>query len=216
MNNALQVITQILSKLKDRTPEILDDQCYVEYAVLLPLMIKNGKLALLFEVRANQLKKQPGEICFPGGQMEKSDGSPRATALREASEELGIEQNRMEILGPLNVLWTPFQSKLHPYVALIKENTLLKPNNGEVQKTFEVPFDFLIRTKPIISHLDISTKPTDDFPFHLVPGGANYPWRKGKYPVYFYLYEDYIIWGLTARILHHFLTIIKEKDPEPN
>ena len=44
---------------------------------------------LLFEVRADTLDRQPGEVCFPGGHMESGE-TPAACALRETEEELSI------------------------------------------------------------------------------------------------------------------------------
>ena len=40
-------------------------------AVLVPLIQKGGEYHVVFEVRAGSLKTQPGEICFPGGAVER-------------------------------------------------------------------------------------------------------------------------------------------------
>ena len=37
-----------------------------EYAVLVPLVERPEGLCLLYEVRADTLGRQPGEVCFPG------------------------------------------------------------------------------------------------------------------------------------------------------
>ncbi|MFQ9917502.1 MAG: hypothetical protein ACLRWQ_14940 [Flavonifractor plautii] len=41
-----------------------------EYAVLVPLVERPEGLCLLYEVRADTLGRQPGEVCFPGGRLE--------------------------------------------------------------------------------------------------------------------------------------------------
>jgi len=44
----------------------------------------------------------------------------------------------------------------------------------------------------------------------MIQKGRDYPWGKGQYPVYFYTYEDKIIWGLTARIINNFVNLLIE------
>ena len=60
-----------------------------QYSVLVPLVEREGGLSLLYEVRAGSLRRQPGEVCFPGGRLEGAE-SPEECALRETWEELGI------------------------------------------------------------------------------------------------------------------------------
>jgi len=200
---------RIKQLLQHRPVGILDDLDSVKSAVMLPLIEHQGKLSLLFEVRSYQLKGQPGEICFPGGHMEKQDASPQDAAVRETSEELGIRPEDIEVLGGLDVLVTPFRLFLYPYVGCIRNNVPLNPPKEEVAEIFFVPLDYLCQTKPTISYTKVEMSPVRDFPTHLLPNGKDYNWRSGRYPVYFYTYDQYIIWGLTARILHHFLKVIK-------
>lgn len=202
-------ISDITNKLQLKKPEVLTNYDYNQYAVLLPLVMKNNALSVLFEVRAKDLRGQPGEICFPGGQMEPSDSTPEHTAIRETSEEIGIGEESIKILSPLDVLWTPYQYKIHIFAAQIKDHSVPKPLVSEVEEIFYVPLDFLLKTTPLTSEVHVKMKPDKTFPYHLVPGGQDYPWKSGKYPVYFYTYEGYVIWGITARILHHFLGIIR-------
>ena len=54
--------------LRARTPGLMDSRR--TYAVLVPLVERDGALHLLYEVRARTLRRQPGEVCFPGGRME--------------------------------------------------------------------------------------------------------------------------------------------------
>ena len=78
-----------------------------EYAVLVPLVEGEEGLELLFEVRAATLSRQPGEVCFPGGRMERGE-TPAACALRESWEELAIPPARVELLAELD--WVVHQS----------------------------------------------------------------------------------------------------------
>ena len=69
-------------------------------SVLIPLVWKDGEPHLLFEVRAYDLKVQPGEVCFPGGRIEEGE-TPQDAVLREVSEELFVRKEQVRILGLL-------------------------------------------------------------------------------------------------------------------
>ncbi|MDR3271335.1 MAG: CoA pyrophosphatase [Peptococcaceae bacterium] len=195
--------------LQHRTPEILGNDEYHISAVLIPLVMRQNELHILFEVRARTLRGQPGEICFPGGRIDSQDTSPAAAAVRETVEELGIAKEQIEILGPLDVLVTPHQRIMHPFAGWLKEDALLQPAPEEVAEVFYVPFSFLLNAQPLLSWDRVELKPEKDFHFELIPGGESYSFRQGHYPVYFYLYGQYTIWGLTARILRHLLDLIR-------
>ena len=66
--------------------EIFRNHCEVmprgEFAVLAPLVRVDGETHLLFEVRALHMRRQPGEVCFPGGQIEEGE-TPLEAAVRE-------------------------------------------------------------------------------------------------------------------------------------
>jgi 8-oxo-dGTP pyrophosphatase MutT (NUDIX family) len=59
-------------------------------AVLAPLYLRDGRPHLLFTRRAATLNAHRGEIAFPGGSHEPTDGALASTALREAEEEIGL------------------------------------------------------------------------------------------------------------------------------
>lgn len=45
-----------------------------------------------------QLKRSPGEVCFPGGKCEPTDANDVATALRESQEEVGLCPHQVEVV----------------------------------------------------------------------------------------------------------------------
>ncbi len=197
-----------LNKLKNRRPEICGKDLYRDFSVLLPLIKKSDGYYLLFEVRAENLNQQPKEICFPGGKIEYSEGRAEA-AVRETSEELLIPESSIQLAGELDTLVTPFNTVIYPFTGILHNyrNTF---NTDEVKEIFYVPLSFLLAAEPLCSYIDISMKPKADFPYEMIQGGRNYPWGKGGYPVYFYTYQGRIIWGITARIIHNFIGILKE------
>lgn len=184
---------------------------YNSYAILIPLVFVDGKIHLLFEVRSENLKTQPGEICFPGGKIEKNE-TPLQSAVRETCEELNIKKSNIEVFGQADYIVTPFNVILYPFVGFIAN---INPQNinfnqNEVGSIFTVPLDFFQNTKPkkhlVKSKLEVS----EDFPFHKIQNGKGYNFRTGEYPIYFYEYNNYIIWGMTARIINNFMDILNK------
>ena len=62
---------------------------------------------LLFIERAATLRSHAGQPAFPGGAQDDSDSGPIEAALREATEEVGLDPAGVEILGTLPDLWLP-------------------------------------------------------------------------------------------------------------
>lgn len=174
-------------------------------AVLLPLVPSPEGISLLFEVRSKQLKRQPGEICFPGGKAECTDYNLRQTVVRECCEELGLVPADIKVLGELDALVTHAGPIIHPFVGLIQEPGKLSFGPSEVEEVFTVPLAFFLGSQPLTASVELADRPGPDFPFSLVPERQT-SWRRRKdYRVYFYPYRRWVIWGMTARILYSFL-----------
>ena len=180
-----------------------------QYAVLLPLLEINNETHILFEVRSLNLRRQPGEICFPGGKIEQDDVDQSQCAIRETSEELGIRESDIENVMPLDYMLNIAGTIIYPYVGTIKNFEKIVPNPLEVAEVFTVPLTYFIKTKPDVYKLDIKIVPEKDFPLDLLIGGENYNWQTQQIDEYFYHYNGKVIWGLTAKILVHFLSILK-------
>ena len=102
-NLTLENITLALAN----SPEILAKDKYFNSAVLVPLIEIENKIHFLFEKRATNIR-QGGEVSFPGGEFDqKKDQSLRQTALRETSEELGLAQEKIKIIGKIGTLVAP-------------------------------------------------------------------------------------------------------------
>ena len=86
----------MLEKLRGRKPTLIDFEQYRHYAVVIPLIEKDGTYEVLFEVRSSKLNRQPGEICFPGGKCDAGETSEQA-AHREICEELLIQRYKVQL-----------------------------------------------------------------------------------------------------------------------
>ena len=203
----MKKLQEVLYERLHRRPVGIDklDRLW-EAAVLLPLVQTEEGIAVLFEERAHSLRRQPGQICFPGGKVECADANNFAvTAVRETCEELGLAPEDITICGELDSLVTHMGPIIHPFVGMLKDISKISFNPREVERVFTVPLQALLSMTPRRCSMELADHPGADFPFDLVPDRMR-GWRKHKeYYVYFYEYGDHVIWGLTARMLHAFL-----------
>ncbi|PAB58652.1 NUDIX hydrolase [Anaeromicrobium sediminis] len=200
-------LKQIINTIKNRPSKI--EGIHREFAVLIPLIQVDNELHVLFEVRSSNLKVQPNEICFPGGKVEKNE-SYKECALRETMEELNIPIDSMDLIGEVDTLVLPYNLTIYPFLGKINKNIKdISYSKDEVSNIFSVPLKFFLDNTPDTYNTHIKVYTDEKFPHDLVPGGKDYKWRMGTYPVYFYKYKDHIIWGITAKIIKNFVDIIK-------
>jgi 8-oxo-dGTP pyrophosphatase MutT (NUDIX family) len=187
--------------MEDKIKEILacrgkaciDDPRLKRAAVLIPLFKKDGEYHILLTRRTNIVEHHKGQISFPGGRQDKKDKDLLATALREAREEMGIEEKDVRILGELDDFCTATTDFcISPFVALIPYPYPLKVNRQEIEEVIEVPLSGLLDKRRFRQEL----REKDGLPF----------------PVYFYQHQDHTIWGATARILKQLLDLLPEED----
>lgn len=203
-------INKIKGKLANRVEGIIgEDTEFKSYSVLIPLVEVNGELNILFEVRARNLRSQPGEISFPGGGIEKGE-APRDAAIRETCEELGIDSGSIEMVGRTDLMITHHNKIIHPFVAFIRDHGLANYSKDEVDHIFYVPVDYFLKNEPVIRKIKLLTEIDEEFPYK-DEIEINYRMAQGSSNIYFYRYKDYVIWGLTAKILNNFVNLIREK-----
>lgn len=187
--------------LRGRRPTLIDMETYRRSAVVIPLIRREEKFEVLFEVRANGLKHQPGEICFPGGGCERKERGEEA-AVREICEELYLDKRQVEIVAPMDVFVSPFNMIIYPYLGILKGYSG-DYSVDEVLEVFTVPLEYFMEVEPKTYYNKIYTEPPEDFPWDKVRGGEKYRWNYGSYPIHFYEYGSRVIWGITARIMRN-------------
>jgi len=195
-------------QLSGRNPLLLDHDQYRKYAVLAPFLPDSQEF--LFQTRSPKLHRQPGEICFPGGFIEAGE-TPLEAAIREATEELLITREHISVIAPLDILVSPYNTMITPYLAELHEfNFTFNP--AEVQSLFTVPFHFFLDHEPAIYHNHITISPENPAAVYEILGVKTYPWGEGKYPVLFYRFEDKLIWGMTARFVHNIVGLYRAQN----
>jgi 8-oxo-dGTP pyrophosphatase MutT (NUDIX family) len=113
-------------------------------AVLVPIVTHAEALTVLFTLRTSHLKAHSGQVSFPGGRAEPGDATPEFTALREAEEEIGLPQDRVEVIARMPDYHTRTGYRVTPVIGLLTPPLELRPDPREVAEIFEVPLGFLL------------------------------------------------------------------------
>ena len=190
MSDTTKRLEKLLSDRKAN--EIFREGDFVHAAVMMILKESGQNYSLLFIKRPeNDRDPFSGHMAFPGGRMERGDNSKLETAIRETYEEVGININSSgQILGSLDDV-NPNNPRARnyivtPYLSVLNEEVVLRPDVNEVEKTVWVSMHHLIDDR----NSQVRIRERDG--------------REVK--DYAYNYEEYIIWGMTGRILHQFLS----------
>jgi 8-oxo-dGTP pyrophosphatase MutT (NUDIX family) len=190
-----------------RAPEPLDRYRY--FSVLVPLVERNGELHLLYQLRSETLRRQPGEVGFPGGKIEGGE-TPLDCAIRETVEELGIPRESIDVVGELDYIHSYSNFTMYAFLASVADADFADTINlAEVQEVFTVPISFFMENEPEIYNYELAPNIGADFPYDRIQPKGAYKWRTGNATVPIYNYKGRVIWGLTGRITLRLIDILK-------
>ncbi len=113
-------------------------------AVLFGLVDRDGETRLILTKRTEKLSSHSGQIAFPGGRIDDDDASPEAAALREAWEEIGLDQNEVDVIGRLPDYHSGSGFVISPVIGHVSHSADFEINYDEVEYMFEVPLSFLM------------------------------------------------------------------------
>jgi 8-oxo-dGTP pyrophosphatase MutT (NUDIX family) len=172
-------------------------------AVLIPLFYAspddntNHIWQVLLTRRTSAVADHQGQVAFPGGRADPTDSSPEMTALREAHEEIGLDPIQVRILGKMNELRTITNYCVTPIVGVIPWPFPIRLEEIEVSHVFAIPLDWLI--DPAHHEIRYRTIPQ---PFSQILHRETHP------VIYFQLYQDELLWGVSAEIIINFINIL--------
>ena len=171
------------------------------YAVLIPLILREDGIHVMYEVRALDLDRQPGEICFPGGEQEPGE-TWQECALRETWEEIGIPPESVELFDELTTIYGAGRFAMHCFPGLVDPQAVeeMEISREEVDQVFTVPLMDLMEADPEVYRAKLIQYGPEDFPYEKVTGGEEYPWSRFTSPVPVYDVNGWVIWGLTGRV----------------
>ena len=157
-------------------------------AAVLVLLERGPGWRVVLTKRTTSVDHHKGEVSFAGGMRDTGDADARATALREAHEELGLDPAAVTVLGELPDYVTITRFLVTPVVAAIDPGCEFQPNPGEVDRVLRVPLD----------HLRDESQWFDDVR----------EFRGERFVLRSCRYEGDLIWGATSRMLQSFLHLL--------
>jgi len=161
-------------------------------AVLIPLLRQNDAWHVLFIRRtANFNDPHGGQVAFPGGASDPTDSDAESTALREASEEIGLPPSKVRILGRLMDFVTITGYRVTPVIGVIPWPSPLVLEAREVSRAFTIPLDWLASS----DNREERLRPLPD------------PHRPVSV-IYFKPYDGEILWGASARFTLELINIL--------
>ncbi|WP_167612843.1 NUDIX hydrolase [Maribellus sediminis] len=157
-------------------------------SVLLLLFEEDNELKVLLIKRAVHMKHHAGQIALPGGRVEANETAIE-TALRETYEEIGVGEDKIEILGKLSGFYVEVSRfQIWPVVGWLESKPVFRINPDEVEKIIFFPIE---KFKP----------PYDEIKIDTLTGTLDVPCVK---------FAKEIIWGATAMILSEFYDILQK------
>ena len=160
--------------------------------VLLLLDPSGDEMKVVLTLRKQYDGTHSGQMSFPGGRQEPTDADLTQTALRETSEEIGIDPNHIRIIGHLSELYIPPSNFLvYPSVGVMKEEATFKKQDDEVEEIVEIPLSFFLdKNNRVTTKIKVMGNSTVDVPA--------------------YVYDRYTIWGATAIMMSEFVYLLTE------
>jgi 8-oxo-dGTP pyrophosphatase MutT (NUDIX family) len=172
----------------DLNPGMHPTRALTAAAVLVPLIDRGGGLTVLLTKRTDHLHDHAGQVSFPGGRVDPEDRDAAAAALREAQEEVGLDPQRVDLIGRLDTYVTRTGFDVTPWVGLVTPPIALVPDPFEVAEVFEVPLAYF---------LDPASRRTE-----------SRVWQGQERFFYVYPWQGFYIWGATAGMLSNLAEVL--------
>ena len=130
-------------------------------AVLVPVFRRGERLMMLI-VRRTDFGVHGGQLAFPGGKPHDGDATMLDTALREAREEVGIEESSVDVLAELPVIDTASTGyRIYPFLGRITPAAQWRFDAREVTEVIEVAVEDLARPEAYGESLEKFTQYPD-------------------------------------------------------
>ena len=149
-------------------------------AAVLVAVTERERPGFLLIHRPSNMRSHPGQVAFPGGKIDPGETAVDA-ALREAHEELGINERDVDVIGASDVYRSGSGYAITPVLAVVPPDLELYPNPTEVAAWFEAPVDFVF---DVANHQHQT---------------AYWQGRERRYIEI--MWQQHRIWGVTAAII---------------
>jgi 8-oxo-dGTP pyrophosphatase MutT (NUDIX family) len=172
-----------------KTPDDAADAARPAAVLVLIAPDAGGDARVILIERTSYEGHHSGEIAFPGGAAEAGDADLTETAIREATEEIGLRpvEIGLRVVGELEPFWIPVSNfRVTPVVAVAERLQAWTPDAREVKRVVEAPIEAFLPGAPIQT-LERTVR--------------EWRIRYGAYALAEIADDGPAVWGATARIL---------------
>jgi 8-oxo-dGTP pyrophosphatase MutT (NUDIX family) len=161
-------------------------------AVLILLFPDKNSIQTVLIQRPEYDGVHSGQVAFPGGKFEETDIDLKQTALREATEEIGVVSSTIEIIGHLtDVYISPSNFLVTPFIGCTAKKPDFTADVYEVQKVIVVDLFSL-------NNVEIKSVKT-------ITHSNGYKIKTPYYDI-----EGLTVWGATAMMISELNAIVAE------
>lgn len=185
-----EFLDEVKQRLSERDVRRIERNDLRRSAVKILIMNKKEEPHVLLTVRTDKVRTHKGQISLPGGSYDETDGHILETAYRETWEETGIPREKIEYLGVFDEYISIAGFHLCCFVGAVNYPVEYNFNPDEISDYVEAPLSIFVKRE-----------------FEKVET-MNYQGR--DFRIFYYRYNGYQIWGLTARILTEFAKKVLE------
>jgi 8-oxo-dGTP pyrophosphatase MutT (NUDIX family) len=159
-------------------------------AVMMLFYPKDSLPHLVLIVRNSYKGVHSSQIAFPGGKYEREDDNFMQTALRETFEEIGIHQDKIEVLKAFTKLYIPPSNfMVYPFLGICRDEIDFLPDPNEVAGIIELPLSVFL-SDSIVINTEMTTSYAQSI---AVPA---------------FKIDDHIVWGATAMMLSELKVVL--------
>jgi len=170
----------------DPAPGLPQSSIYKPACVFLLLFDMEEPYVLAIQKTDSEGYPWRNQVALPGGHLDAEDTSPLEGAFRELEEEMSISRDQVEFFGSMGHFQTINHRDIEVFIGLWNAAGPIRHDPAEISRILKIPLRVLVQT-----HIAKN--------FHnRIPGVDEL-----RYPL-----EDVVIWGATARILHHFIELL--------
>lgn len=190
-------IRSILNRQPDQEPythfpaELLDGPPRPAAVLLGLLRVKDQWEVLFIRRTVQEGDYHSGQVALPGGAREADDPDNIAAAIRETTEELGIQPRDIEVLGTLNDFITISNFQVTPVIAAVRWPVPITLAEDEVARAFTIPLKWL------------ADPANHEIRHRQLPNGLG-----NASVIYYEKYDGELLWGATARILFELFSVL--------
>lgn len=162
-------------------------------AAVMILLYENEEGDLEFPVTLRHAYEgiHSNQFSLPGGSFEPEDINLQYTAIRETVEELGVEEENIEIVRQLTELYIPPSNFIvYPFIGVHHGTPEFYPDENEVAEIVPLNLEAFLSARPVNFERRFSDYIVD------IPG--------------YELGENAYIWGATAMILSEFGSLLEK------